>query len=108
VLSRSGLLNRVMLSPEGSTFDEMRSLTDALYLDGVRTFALTFHSPSLKPGCTPYVRTDRDRDALLATIDAYCEFFLGARGGIASTPTNFFHEVTGSDGRRVAGSQGGP
>jgi hypothetical protein len=93
VLSRSGLLNRVMLSPEGSTFDEMRSLTDALYLDGVRTFALTFHSPSLKPGCTPYVRTDRDRDALLATIDAYCEFFLGARGGIASTPMDFYRTV---------------
>jgi hypothetical protein len=83
----------VMLSPEGSTLDEMRSLTDALYADGVRTFAVTFHSPSLKPGCTPYVQTERDRDALLGAIDAYCEFFLGARGGIASTPTDFYRTV---------------
>ena len=58
ILARTGLLNKVMLSPEGNTLDEMKALTRALHADGLRTFAMTFHSPSLKPGCTRYVRTD--------------------------------------------------
>ena len=69
ILSKSGLLNKVMLSPEGNTLDEMRALTHALHQDGVRTFSLTLHSPSLKPGCTHYVRTVQERARLLATID---------------------------------------
>ena len=59
ILARIGALNKVMLSPEGNTYAEMRALTGALRQDGVRTFSLTFHSPSLKPGCTPYVDLDR-------------------------------------------------
>src|SRR5438045_8118530 len=47
ILARTGLLNKVMLSPEGNTLDEMKSLTRALHDDGLRTFAMTFHSPSL-------------------------------------------------------------
>ncbi len=90
VLSRSGLLNKVMLSPEGSTYDEMQAVTDSLYRDGVRTFSLTFHSPSLKPGCTRYVTTAGERDAFLATIDRYCQYFLGRLGGVASTPAALF------------------
>lgn len=90
VLSRSGLLNKVMLSPEGSTYDEMQAVTDSLYRDGVRTFSFTFHSPSLKPGCTPYVRTTGERDAFLATIDRYCQYFFGRLGGVASTPTALY------------------
>lgn len=86
ILARAGLLNRVMLSPEGSTLDEMCALTRALYRDGVRTFSLTFHSPSLTPGCTPYVRSVAQRDAFLVTIARYLEFFLGEMRGVPSTP----------------------
>jgi hypothetical protein len=93
VLARSGTLNRVMLSPEGSTLDEMIDVTQALLADGVRTFSLTFHSPSLKPGCTPYVRSAADRDAFLEAIDRYCDYFLGALGGVASTPADFFDRL---------------
>jgi hypothetical protein len=92
LMARSGLLNRVMLSPEGNSFDEMRSLAQTLHQDGLRTFALTLHSPSLKPGCTPYVRTIADRDAMLATIDRFCDFFCTALGGVPSTPSALFDD----------------
>lgn len=93
LLSRLGVLNRVMLSPEGNTLDEMKALTRALLQDGVRVFSLTFHSPSLKPGCTPYVRTEADRDGLLRTIDQFCQFFMGQLGGVPSTPTDVFDQL---------------
>ena len=90
ILARSGLLNRVMLSPEGNRLDEMKALTRALHRDGLRTFALTFHSPSLKPGCTRYVKTGADRDAFLDTIDRYCDFFFSEMNGRATTAEELF------------------
>jgi hypothetical protein len=85
-LGRLGVLNRVMLSPEGNSLDELCALTRALHGDGLRTFVLTLHSPSLKPGCTPYVRTAADRDAMLDTIARYCEFFFSRIEGEPGTP----------------------
>jgi len=90
ILARTHLLNRIMLSPEGNTLDEMQALTRALCADGVRTFALTFHSPSLKPGCTRYVRTTADRDAFVATIDRYCDFFFTDLNGRPTTAEELF------------------
>jgi hypothetical protein len=92
VLARSGLLNRVMLSPEGNSLDEMKALTRALHADGLRTFALTFHSPSLKPGCTRYVATAAERDAFLSTIDRYCDFFFTDMNGRPTTAEELFDE----------------
>jgi hypothetical protein len=93
VLAQSGLLNKVMLSPEGNTLQEMQALTDCLYQDGVRTFAMTFHSPSLKPGCTRYVQTTEERDAFLKTIDQYCGYFMGKLGGVPTTPADLFDDL---------------
>jgi hypothetical protein len=97
ILARTGLLNKVMLSPEGNTLTEMQSLTDTLYAAGVRTFSLTLHSPSLKPGCTPYVRTVGERDGLVATIDRYCDYFMNRLGGVPTTPADVFDEVSKRD-----------
>jgi hypothetical protein len=93
MLARSGTLNKVMLSPEGNTLQEMQALTETLYRDGLRTFSLTFHSPSLKPGGTHYVPTRADRDRFLSTIDKYCEFFCGRLGGVPSTPAALCDEL---------------
>ena len=94
VLARSGTLNKVMLSPEGSTLEEMTALTRALHGDGVRTFSMTFHSPSLKPGCTRYVRSEAERDAFLRTIGKYCDFFFGPFGGVPGTPVDWYDQLT--------------
>jgi hypothetical protein len=89
ILSRSGALNKIMLSPETSTLDEMKAVTRALIADGVRTFTVTFHSPSVDPGHTPYVRTQADLQQFLARIESYCEYFLGSLGGVPGTIETF-------------------
>jgi hypothetical protein len=89
IAARLGLVNKIMLSPETSSLGEMQALTRSLASRGVRTFSFTLHSPSVQPGCTPYVRSQRDLDEFLARIDAYCGFFLGEMGGVASTPEDF-------------------
>lgn len=86
VLARLGVVNKVMLSPEDNTLTEMKQLTKELLRNGTRTFSLTFHSPSLEPGHTSYVRSESDLDAFLRSIDSYCEFFFGGLRGIAMTP----------------------
>ena len=89
ILTRLDVLNRVMLSPEGNRLNEMCALTSALVADGCRTFTLSFHSPSVVPGHTPYVRTRRDLDRLLSDIERYCAFFFDEINGIPSTPHEF-------------------
>jgi hypothetical protein len=89
ILARMGIVNRIMLSPEVSNLQEMIALTRALYADGLRQFSLTFHSPSLEPGHTPYVRSSADLGQFLDRIRAYCSFFFGQLGGVTSTPAQF-------------------
>jgi hypothetical protein len=95
ILSRIGMVNRVMLSPEGNTLQEMIALTRALLADGITLLSLTFHSPSVEPGHTPYVRTQSELDTFLATIERYFEFFFGKLGGQPSTPERFRRELVG-------------
>jgi hypothetical protein len=89
VLARAGVTNRVMLSPEGNTLSEMRALASALHARGCRTFSLTFHSPSVEPGHTPYVRTEADMREFLDCLDGFCEFFFRELDGVAGRPLEF-------------------
>lgn len=75
VLARLGLLERIRLSPEGHTLEEMQRLTRVLLRRGVRRFQLSLHSPSLGCGFTPYARDARERDALVARVAGYLGFF---------------------------------
>jgi hypothetical protein len=97
ILRRLGAVNRIMLSPEGNTFDDMRALTDDLLARGVRTFTLSFHSPSLDVGHTPYVRSTSELDQFLDTIERYCDYFMGDCQGVASTPEAFLNDITGME-----------
>lgn len=64
VLSRLGLLERIPLTPEGVTLEEaLRGVDIALDMQ-LPVLVFSFHSPSLAPGYTPYVRTLDDLDAL--------------------------------------------
>jgi hypothetical protein len=96
ILSRCGAVNRVMLSPEGNTLDEMIALTRALLADGLTVFSLTFHSPSVVPGHTEYVRSDADLTTFLTAIERYFEFFFGELEGQPSTPERFRQELLGT------------
>lgn len=56
VLSRLGLLQRVALTPEGMPLRDVLEAIEILLGEGVGLFSLSFHSPSLRPGNTPYVQ----------------------------------------------------
>lgn len=58
--SRLGLLRRVPLTPEGISAHDAMEAVDRLLDDGLRVLNLSFHSPSLEPGHTPYVRDAAD------------------------------------------------
>ena len=77
ILSRIGAVERLFLSPEGYSFQDLRRLTLALRDRGVVHFTFSLHSPSIRPGCTTYVRSASDRDKFLDTCRRYFQFFAG-------------------------------
>ena len=86
ILARLQAVNRVWLSPEGYTLQENIDLLRALYRDGLRVFSFAFHSPSVEPGHTPYVRSQRDLDRFLLHCRQFFEFFTDELGGQPITP----------------------
>ncbi|HEU0155564.1 MAG TPA: polysaccharide deacetylase family protein [Stellaceae bacterium] len=86
ILARLHVVERITLTPEGILIEELRRLTRALLRQGHRVFSFTYHSPSLAPGYTPYVRSGADLQAFLRRIEQYLEFFTGEIGGRAATP----------------------
>ncbi|GGD88972.1 hypothetical protein GCM10011515_05810 [Tsuneonella deserti] len=62
--SRLGLLERIALTPEGVTAEEALRGIDMAIDDRLPLLVLSFHSPSLAPGNTPYVRSEADLERL--------------------------------------------
>ncbi|WP_254306003.1 polysaccharide deacetylase family protein [Sphingopyxis sp. BSNA05] len=62
VCSRSKMLERIPLTPEGISARETKEAIDVALDDDLRLLVFSFHSPSLSPGHTPYVRTQEDLD----------------------------------------------
>lgn len=79
--ARLGLIERLRLSPEGHTLADLQRQTLAGLAAGQRLFMLTYHSSSLLPGATAYVRTDSERSDFLAKLDGYFRFFRETVGG---------------------------
>lgn len=60
LLNRLGMLQRIKLSPEQATAAQMNVLVDRLLEQGSRAVVLMFHSSSLLPGASPYVRNESE------------------------------------------------
>ena len=91
--SRLRLLERLRLTPEGFTLAEMMRLTRALVARGQRTFVLSFHSPSVVPGNTPYVRSAADLAAFLERLRGFLTSFQRDLHGRLVTPHAFKAEL---------------
>ncbi|MDF2638889.1 MAG: hypothetical protein K0R64_1873 [Novosphingobium lindaniclasticum] len=92
-LARAGLLERIPLTPEGVTTEEALRGIDVAIDAGLPVLVFSFHSPSLAPGFTPYVRSDKDLDALYdwwRTIFAH----LARRGVKPGNVANILSSVT--------------
>ncbi|MES2441519.1 MAG: polysaccharide deacetylase family protein [Pseudomonadota bacterium] len=81
LLSRVGLAKRVALTPEGTSLADAKRAIDVLLEQDHRLFSLSFHSPSLAPGNTPFVRSAEDLAGFYAWWDAILDHF--AKRGVA-------------------------
>jgi hypothetical protein len=99
LLARTGLLSRIALTPEGMPVGEAKEAVDRLLGDGVRLFSISFHSPSVEPGHTPYVRSAADLDRFHAWWDEMFAYL--ARRGVAPATMEEILEA-GRRGRGLA------
>jgi hypothetical protein len=90
ILSRIGAVDRLRLSPEGYELKEMIALSDYLVKRGCKILTLSFHSPSVKPGCTPYVRSQSDLAGFLSKIENYIDYFFSKYSGQSMTPEGLY------------------
>jgi len=88
MFARLCLLERIPLTPEGVTSSELRRVTSMLLSHGQRVFVLSYHSSSLQPGNTEYVKSAAELSQFLARIESYLEFFMGELGGMSMTPAD--------------------
>ena len=101
VLSRLRLCERIALSPEGYTLDELLRLTRSLFDAGQRLFVMSMHSPSIVPGHTPYVRDEAGRRELLSRLDRYFHFFRRELKGVPTDPLAELQAfIANPDGKR--------
>ena len=91
LLARTGLLERISLTPEGVSLDDMCRLTFRLHAAGHRVFALSLHSSSFVPGGSPYTRSAEDLRQMLERIERFLDFFFGKLGGEATTAIDLLH-----------------
>ncbi|GAA4775590.1 hypothetical protein GCM10023219_23840 [Stakelama sediminis] len=76
IAARLQLLSRVALTPEDMPLTDALEAVRVAAGEGLPILNFGFHSPSIKPGCTPYVRDERDLlafyrwwDAVIAQLD---------------------------------------
>ena len=74
LLRKLNLINKVYLSPEESSAEEMISLTKKMATNGSELINMYFHSNSLKHGLTPFVRTASDEEKFFERIREYLAF----------------------------------
>ncbi|PYO43848.1 MAG: hypothetical protein DMD29_01590 [Gemmatimonadetes bacterium] len=71
--ARAGLVKRIVLCPELASVADMLTLSRRLLEQGVRHLQLSWHSPSLKPGLSPFTATAADVARLYAAVEAYLD-----------------------------------
>ena len=86
ITSRLRAFERIRLSPEDYTLPEMQRMTRSMLADGQRIFVFSFHSPSVEPGHTPYVRDAAGLSRFLDKTHGYFEWFLRDLKGQSMTP----------------------
>jgi hypothetical protein len=74
LLARSGMLSRVALTPEDMPIDDVKRAITWMLRDGCQFFSFSFHSPSLTPGHTPYVRNSADLSQFYGWWDKILDF----------------------------------
>jgi hypothetical protein len=74
-LARTGLFDRVPLTPEGVRLHDALIAIRQLLDSGHQLFSLSFHTPTVVPGHTPYVRNANDLKKFWAWWDGVFNLF---------------------------------
>src|SRR6266480_63101 len=69
----SGLVRRLSLSPEFQSVRDMLTLAARLLEHGARHLHISWHTPSLKPGLSPFTATAADVERLYGSIEAFLD-----------------------------------
>ena len=102
LLARTGLVSRVALTPEDMPIADAREAVSVAIGEGERLLVFSFHSPSLEPGHTPYVR---DADDLRRFHDWWAAMI--AHLGKLGVRDTTLDEVVSAAGRTAAVPPGG-
>ena len=105
IAARLGLLERIRLTPEGADHAAHRRLIESMLTAGHRVFTMAYHSPSLQPGHTPYVRDKADLKVFLATLRKTLDYFINEVGGKATTPQALFRSLDAKAGPNAGESE---
>lgn len=92
ILCRLGI-SRSVLTPEGVGTAELIKLMKSLFGNGKKVFILTYHSPSLMPGNTPYVKNEADLHRFLHSIRTILEYFKFEIGGEFCTASKLYKSL---------------
>lgn len=106
IAARARLLERIRLTPEGCSAAELQRLAATLVGAGCQVLSLTYHSPSLVPGHTPYVRSHAELRAFLATIKALCTYFRDELGGVFMSIGQLHQRLLAQRGSGAAQARG--
>lgn len=74
ILERFRLLNKVWLSPENTSWWDMKMLCRRMLKNNATHINMTFHSTSLKPGLSPFCQSKLDSQQLFLKIKKFVEF----------------------------------
>lgn len=95
VLSKLKLLCRLNLTPEGYTIEEAITCIGRLQKLNIKVFTISFHSPSLEIGNTPYVRNEHDKRQLLHWLDEILKYLKDEVGAAPSTAAQTYEFCRG-------------
>ncbi len=76
VLHRTKVLRKVFLSPERYSLDEMSMLAKVFSYKKIPLLVMMFHSTSISPGNTPYVRDRNELECFYSKLDNYLNFVI--------------------------------
>ncbi len=90
VLVKSGLLERIPLTPEGIRAGDQIRMVRRMCAVGRNYFNYAYHSSSLMINGAPYVTSEQDLAVFLADMDEFFDFFTNQLGGEPKTPLEMY------------------
>lgn len=103
IAARLKLLSRVALTPEDMPLADALEAIRVAIGEGLRLLSFSFHSPSLAPGHTPYVRDAAD----LARFWAWWDAVLALLGRLGATPASLAELIATADAARLPPAEAG-